>query len=711
VIQVNRRRGLLLAANAAGLFLLLLTWGLGHGGLLLLVAFIILAAGCEAACRFLAAGGLAPYMGMALSPLLLLHYSSPGDFRIRLACFILLLYVLVLARWRGRPRLAFSLGEARPWGIWSLAFLVFALTAVILHVRGIQLSGDEPHYLMMSQSLVEDHDLDLKNNLDRKTYMKFLPVELRFHGMIHESRYRSYHLPGVSFLMVPFFWLYNLLGVGVPSSLFFRLCAALLNSFFALGLFQAARAILPGQWNRSLFLLFLTTFPLVFHAVHLYPELPAATLMMFAYLFQRDRDKYFLSGLMLAFIPWLHLKYVLPAALLAMSAVAAIWRQGPGSRLRRLALYLASPTASLLLLSLYSKALYGAWNPAHISPEKNFFSIPLLFKVETLLSFFLDQRDGLMLYAPLLLLFVLAGRREVRERIRDFPLWSAVLLSYVLLHAHTTVRGGYSPAARPLQFVAWIMAIFVAAGFANAGAGGKRTLFRLLAGLTVFASAWLFYYPFFLYQPVTREVAQRASGLLAFLSSEAMDLSALFPSFLKRDNSAYLPNWIWLGGFALALAAYYSGVLKQKSIRCMRWLYPVLGLVLLFLVCFFPHVQLRTRYATAGLSFYCGSRNFAYRPEASAFRIKADRDYDLFIDLKGSAADLMNLRFSDGAGATVTITNGTRTLLRQGRAADATLGLRLRELKPFTLGRRKLVHLGIEAVAPKKNGFLWLRLE
>ncbi len=709
--RVHRCRGLFLAANAAGLFLLLLTWGLGHGGLILLIAFIILAAGCEAACRFLDARGPTPYMGMALSPLLLLHYSSPGDFRIRLACFILLLYILVLARWRGQPRLPFSMDNARPWGIWSLAFLVFALTAVILHARGIQLSGDEPHYLMMSQSLVEDHDLDLKNNLDKKTYMEFLPVELRFHGTVNQGKYRSFHLPGISFLMAPGFALYDLLGGAVPASLFFRLCAALLNSFFALGLFLAARAILPGQWSRSLFLLFLTAFPLVFHAVHLYPELPAATLMIFAYLFQRERDRYFLSGLMLAFIPWLHLKYGLPAALLALFTIAAIWRREPGSRMRRLALYLASPAASLLLLSLYSKTLYGAWNPAGISPEKNFFSIPLLLKAETLLSFFLDQRDGLMIYAPLLLLFALAAKKEIRGRIRDFPLWSAVFLSYVLLHAHTTVRGGYSPAARPLQFVAWIMMIFAAAVLGHAGPGGKRTLFRLLAGLTVFASAWLFYYPLFLYQPVTREVAQRASGLLAFLSSEAVDLSALFPSFLKRDNSAYLPNWVWLGSLTLALAAYYSNALKHKSIRCPRWLYPILGLALLFLVCFFPHVQLRTRYATSGLSFYCGSRNFVYRPEASAFRIKAGRGYDLFIDPKGSAAAVMNLRFSDGAGATVEVTNGARTLLRQSRSADAALRLRLGELRPFTLGRRVLVHLGIEVAAPKKNSFIWMRLE
>ncbi len=711
MIRISRSRTLFLTANAAGLAMLLLTWQLGDGGLFLLIAFSILAAGCEAACRFLAAPGLTPYTGMALSPLLLLQYSSTGDFRIRLCCFILLLYILILARWRGRIHLRFSLDTTHPGGIWLLAFLVFVVTAVIFHDRGIQLSGDEPHYLMMSQSLVEDHDLDLKNNVTDKTYMKFLPVELRFHGMINQGKYRSFHLPGISFLMAPCFAVYDLLGGSVPADLFFRLCAALLNAFFAMGLFQALRVITPGKGNSSLFLLFLTTFPLVFHAVHLYPELPAATLMIYAYLFHRGRNSSFLPGLLLAFIPWLHLKYGLPAALLALFIMMAIWRQGAKDRMRRLGLFLISPTVSLLLLSLYSKALYGAWNPVLISPEKNFFSIPLLLKAETLLSFFLDQRDGLLLYAPLLLLFALACKRKTREEIKDFPLWSGIFLLYVLLHAHTTVRGGYSPAARPLLFVAWIMAIFVAAFGKHADPGGQRTLFRLLAGLTVFASIWLFYYPLFLYQPVTREVTQRASGLLAFLSSEAVDLAALFPSFLKKDNSTYLPDWIWLGMLTLAMAAYYTNILKGKWTGSARWLYAVFGAALLFLVCFFPHVQLRTRYAAAGFSFYCNSRNFVYRQEASAFRIMAGRDYDLFFDLEGSTADIMNLRFGNDAEVILKVTNGRRALLEDKQAVDARLRLRLRALQPFSLGRKTLVHLGIETTALRKNAFVWMKME
>jgi len=729
MIRDHWLRVLFFPANVLGLALLLLTWLLGDGGFFLLLVFFILLVGGETAWRFRKTPSRTPYLGMLLTPLLLLHYSSVGDFRIRLACLVMLLYILVLAGRGPDPRLKISLAATPPWRIWLLAFLVFALTAVVFHARGIQLSGDEPHYLMMSQSLVEDGDLDLKNNLQQKTYLAYLPVELRFHGLVHDGKYHSFHLPGISFLMVPGFFLFRLLNGAVPAPLFFRLCAAFLGAFFALGLWQALRTLLPDHDNSMPFVFFLTTFPLVFHAVHLYPELPAATLMIYAYLFSqgqrsRGRDSSpeggkhpprhwhqdFLPGLLLAFIPWLHLKYVLPAALLAVYVSAGIWRRD-AARIKRLGVFFAAPFLSLVLLELYSKMLYGSFNPGSISPEKNFFSIPLILKVETLLSFFLDQRDGLLVYAPFLLLLFLVLKKETRARIRDLPLLAAIFISYLLSHAYTTVRGGYSPAARPTLFVFWIMAVFAVAFARDAGPGIRRTWSRLLAGLTIFATVWLFYYPLFLYQPVTREVSQRASGLLSFMSSEAIELAGFFPSFLKMDNSAYLPNWIWLGALSLALAMYYAGGIGKKIAGAARWLYPVAGTALLAAVCFFPHVQLQTRYSAAGLSFYCNSKNFSSLREASAFRFLAGRDYDLFFDLKGSAATGLSLSFSAGESVALTVRNGVRTLLRAQPAAGARLSLRLRDMRKLSLGKRELVHLGIETKAGGNGVFVIMKIE
>ncbi|HEX7502452.1 MAG TPA: hypothetical protein VF451_03445, partial [Acidobacteriota bacterium] len=378
--------------EAAGLLALFASWAWGDGGWLLLLAACACVIAGEYAFHFFEGHSTSPYPWMLLSPLLLVHYASAGDFRIRLVCFFMLIYILVLAQKPGSTWSKISLNKAGSWQIWLLSFLVFALAAIVFYARGIHLSGDEPHYVMIAQSLVDDHDFDLKNNLENKTYFKYLPVEIPLHGMVHAGRYRSFHLPGVSFLLVPFFYLFNLLGGWIPASLYFRLCAALINAFFALGLFQVMRSLWPEKNTGPPFIFFLVTFPLVFQAIHLFPELPASTLLIYAYLLTRGPRKHYLAaGLLLAGIPWLHFKYVAPMLILALAIMAGTWRNGERQKdkIQNLARFLLPQAVSAALLSLYSRMLYGSFNPAIISPEKNFFSIPLLPKIETLLSFFL----------------------------------------------------------------------------------------------------------------------------------------------------------------------------------------------------------------------------------------------------------------------------------------------------------------------------------
>jgi hypothetical protein len=698
----------LLLADAMGLVLLLFTWHLGRGGWLLLAVIVLLVVACEHACRFLAAPGMTPYIAMLAAPLLLVHYASIHDFRVRLACFVMLLAILSLA-WR-QPRV--TAVRLRPVQAWLLSLLAFSLAAVVLHAQGIQLSGDEPHYVMIAQSLVEDNDFDLKNNHQDKTYFSYLPVEVRFHGSIRAGRWHSFHMPGLSFLLLPFYFLFKWSHGALPAPLFFRLAAACISSFFALGLFLVLRRQGANEEGSGFFIFLLLTFPLLFHAVHLFPELPAAACTLFAYFFAREKKNYFVSGLLLACIPWLHLKYALPVLVLAAFITTWALREGGGTalKLKRLAAFAAAPALSLALLVLYSRALYGSFDPRAISPEGSFLAIPLKFKIETLLSFFLDQRDGLLLYAPLFLLVFLAGRKAVRSAIRDFPLLAVMFAAYVLFHAYTTVRGAYSPAARPTLYVLWIMALFLAALYQRSRPG-LRALFRLLAGLTAFASAWFAYYPLFLYQPVTREVGQRASSWLAFMSSDAVDLPALFPSFLKKDNAAWLPNWVWLGLLACALVMYYSRDSWPQWRRSARAAFALLGLGLLAGLCWFPHVRLQTRYRAAGVSFFCNSRNFAFRAESGSFRVQAGPDYDLFIDLKGSAAPEMAITFIDGNKVGLKVRNGRRLLLAAQGFDRRTLRLPLGRLDTFALAKREFAHIGLETTGGGGNAAFFLKLE
>ena len=713
MITENQFHPFQLLINGFGIALLAITWLSGDGGILLLLVLTAWIAASEYAFGFLAGPRPSPYQWFCLSPIMLVNYSSVSDFRIRLVCFVILAYILVLARRPAASRIKISLTAWQPRHIWLLSLFLFTLAAAAFYAQGIHLSGDEPHYILVTQSLVEDGDFDLKNNLDPKKYSQYMPVEIPFHGSVHAGRYRTFHLPGVSFLLIPFWFIFKFLGGAVPGNLYFRLAAAFINSFFALGLFLVLQKVITKKENGSLFLFFLITFPLLFQALHLFPELPAATLVVFAYFFAREKQRYFSAGLLLAGVPWLHLKYSLPILILSLFIMAWIWLgdRRTGVRLKRLAAFMVTPVLSLALLLLYSRILYGSFSPTAIEAQfsgKSFFTVPIGLRIETLISFFLDQRDGLLLYAPVFLLIFLIGRKELRSGIRDFSLLTAMFISYVLLHAFTTSRGGYSPAARPTLFVMWIMAVFLVAYYHRAGEAGK-TAFRFLAGLTFFATVWFFYYPLFLYQPVTREVSQRASSMLLFLSSLVIDLPKLFPSFLKKSNAGYLPNLIWLSALALVIVLYYARLSWRPLAKPAQLIFPALGLLLMFSVCFFPHVRLQTRHTSAGLLFYCNSRNFSYEKSTDRFSVLAGQDYDLFIDLNGSAADSLNLSLLSNEKITLKVKNGRRTLLAENQAPRSLLTMRLQSLKKLSLGKKELIHLGIESTTRQRNTFFKLK--
>ena len=391
------RRGLPLllsrTANSLGPLLLLLTWLLGDGGILLLLALGAALAVAEHFYRFSADRLPSPSLVLALAPLLLLHYSSVADFRIRLACFFMLSVILILAPRRPVKPPRFTLATARPWQVWLLSFLALAAAAVVLYSQRIHLSGDEPHYIIVAQSLVEDGDFDLKNNLDPGKY-SYLHAGGNPFPRLGKRRPLSF-LPSARecrSCWFPFFILFKLLNGAVPGHLYFRLVAAFINSFFALGLFLALRRQPGEKEERRLFIFFLVTFPLVFQAVHLFPELPGAALVVFAYLSARDKKRYFTAGLLLAGVPWLHLKYSLPIVFLSLAVLAWIWLEtdGVGARLKRLAAFAAAPLASLALLLLYSKVLYGSFSPTAIEAqfaEKSFFAVPIGLRIETLSSF------------------------------------------------------------------------------------------------------------------------------------------------------------------------------------------------------------------------------------------------------------------------------------------------------------------------------------
>src|SRR6185436_9272946 len=84
------------------------------------------------------------------------------------------------------------------------AFLVAIGLAYTLRLR---VSGDEPHYLLMAQSLWREHDLDLRDNHSREDWREYTPGPIVPHYAAPRADGRPYpaHSPGLPLLLAPLY--------------------------------------------------------------------------------------------------------------------------------------------------------------------------------------------------------------------------------------------------------------------------------------------------------------------------------------------------------------------------------------------------------------------------------------------------------------------------------------------------------------------------
>ncbi len=503
-------------------------------------------------------------------------YWDRGDFSLRLRNLLLLaalFAVCLLARERRWPqrflRFFNSLRlKKKLLAIFIASELLFILVAALITQRGVALVGDEPHYLAISQSLARDGDLNVFNQYFRDGFKEFLKVEkLAAHGTWGKGykKIYSYHLPGLSLTLVPFFFL------KLSPPLLYFLVRAYLGLFGAL---LAALVYLFGLrlWRSRSLAFFITlaftlTAPVFFYSIHVFPEVQAMLLVLAALyllLFKTaaKSSRALWAGLLLGSTIFWGVKYVLFIYPLTLGFIAYwLWKRRPQPAL----LLLVFPLLFQALFFFYLYSAYGNFSPNSVyygmlTPEgtRELYEtilnrITLRMRWETLLDFFFDQRDGLLLYSPLYFFAfpgLLLALRNFR-RYRLHLLVSLPALLFILNHAFSTIRAGYCPQGRYLAPAAWALLLFALVYYRESRCRFFKKTFLVLPAYSLFVTAYQVLEPFTLYQPTTHDNAQRAGLMFQQWSSSGIDLPALLPSFIKVDNRGHLPNTIFLALFVL----------------------------------------------------------------------------------------------------------------------------------------------------------------
>ncbi|MEW5900319.1 MAG: hypothetical protein AB1715_02525 [Acidobacteriota bacterium] len=635
-----------------------------------------------------------PLLFLSLVPLTLSHYLSAADLLARLKLFVaavglsvLYLKALQIRRWsETRPRFWNAWGEEfmnlslkkKMILLFCVSLVIYGAGAWLLASSGTTFGGDEPHYLLISHSLLRDGDFDLANNYAQQDYSRFLMSKGKMkphvvRGARPGSVY-SFHSPGISVLLLPF---YALAGAFEGKAVVFilRLGMSLWGALFGLQVYLFAR---DEGWKErtALRLWFLTSFtsPVLFYSLHVYPEIVVAFLSLTAFRVLRFSPiitwtRAAAAGLFLSSFLWFHaLKYL---ALLIPLFLYGLWTVGKKARPRWvLLLLILVPVAVILSYLQFQHALYGTYSLSAVSwaqpmtgpggdslafAKKLLFDVPMRFRFETLAGYFLDQRDGLLLYAPLFFFALLGAGEMARKKKRDFLLLLAVASPYVLVSAFLTQRTGYAPQARPLTAVIWVMISWL--GYLL-GSGRKRFFtgaFNVAAVVSFLLTLLLLRFPANLYQETTRGVTERGGGLFELLSNLHFRLTDFLPSYIKVENRGWLPNFIWLAALVLFVATYFAAKKRASALKFTAHFLLVCGGIIIFFIwiVLFPRKILRKPLQTSlpsgqKATFYSLSRS-ARMVEPGRFQLREDgRSYRFFFT---SPAPILELYLSLGSEA------------------------------------------------------------
>jgi hypothetical protein len=416
-----------------------------------------------------------------------------------------------------------------------LAFAVLVVAAGRNHVQ-VGPEGDEPHYLMVADSLLRDSDLALERDYAEGRYAVFHDAPLAPHYRVRgrDGAIYSLHAVGLSVLILPAWALAGYAGVTVFMALVAAFVAREVREWVRELSSREALAEAAG-WLAVL------TPPLVHYAGLVFTEIPAALALSLGLRFARrnalgTRDA-LIIGCAAAAMAWLNVRY---APLGIVLIAHALWRH---PRARTLVAVLVPCVVSAAGLLVYHQSLYGFWDPRRVYGRRPELSLSTL--VEGLPGLLLDQEFGLLVYAPVLALalpgFVLLFRRDRRLALAVFAAVATVALTAGTWHMW---RGGFNPPARFLVPIAPLLLVAVALVWDKRGLGAGAAL---LVGWTLWtglAGAW---------EP--RLVHRDRDGTAPFFRelSGAREWTGLLPAYVLSDPDRHRLAAVWAVALVAAL--------------------------------------------------------------------------------------------------------------------------------------------------------------
>jgi len=359
-----------------------------------------------------------------------------------------------------------------------------------------RLTGDEPSYMLICQSIVLDRDVNLWNDAMERRGITFGHPRPQPHKATFDRDGKviySIHPPGLPCLLSPFFAL--AMGTGLTPRF---VCTSVLNilaAVFAVLIYRFAFSLSKSRLAAmAVAVLAACTCPLFIYSGQLYPELTAGLLMLCAFfLLLRNPTRSRLAtaaealfvGACLAALPWMHIRFAVFSFLGLIVLIA--YRRG---QVRYVLIALFPLLVSATALTICHNRWYGSpWPHAAYVAQGSSSGLSSSFPklLRNLLGILLDSGCGLLTWCPWLV-FVPAGIWfSLKERkMETVILISGAAVYLAVIASFSNWWGGFCPPNRFLVVLIPLLAAWTAVFLSRNAKKSLYVVFSVFAMLSVF---------------------------------------------------------------------------------------------------------------------------------------------------------------------------------------------------------------------------------
>jgi hypothetical protein len=477
-------------------------------------------------------------LGFFWPPIIRFKLPPPHDFPLRnleilaaaqsIYCLSIALALGILGFWQSRA--------LETWRPKSIALRLGALSLFLYLLTGIwtaswHMTGDAPHYVLLTHSLAYDHDVDLANNYANGDWRRFydygdLVAQIPSQG---DGRQISEHKPGLPLILAPAYYFLGMNGI--------RLTLAVLAAFgtslfflFCLSLKFPPRTAVLG-WA-----LFSFTAPWWTHSQIVLSEMSGALMILCVLAaWQGALPRYWVILACMA-LPWLNVRFFSVAGILTVMECFGQRKEGK----LKILLPLLSFAISFGLALLYNYLEYGSVSPGQTytqrnSPLSGMINVSMIFRYGC--GLLIDQEYGWLPYAPVFALSFLGLWSLALKRDRLF--WRLLIPSLIYIGPVACFSWWISGMA-PNRYVLPLTAVFAITALEAFRSWGHRPAFILLAILSFGWAICLNVLPWLCWGK------QDGQNLFLKILGKALhlNLTAYFPSFLIEKPDSYF----WVAG-------------------------------------------------------------------------------------------------------------------------------------------------------------------